>query len=312
MSGFVWAKFLMLAQLDVLAVFGWIVVALFGMATISMYIGAWTAPSPAGHLGSLTWVAMPTDLQIGQKVGPYGAYTLKQIYKRNMTLSVVVAAVGLASFVGGGVGIGKLLEKDVKPVKARVVSYAELGAPPSLSQKEAPATGVNVGPPPPPPPSAAIPIPVPDQFAPKNTTILSQEELGDLGPTAPGGETSIWGSGGGGGFGGGGVGVAVEGDDDPNPGDFQPVEELPQLVTMPNPVYPAMAREAQLEGVVKLMVLVGKDGKVKNVKVEQSIQMLDDAAKEAAMQAVFKPATWQKKPVAVWVSVPIRFTLRAE
>lgn len=118
--------------------------------------------------------------------------------------------------------------------------------------------------------------------------------------------------GGGGGFGGGGVGVAVEGDDDPNPGDFQPVEELPQLVTMPNPVYPAMAREAQLEGVVKLMVLVGKDGKVKNVKVEQSIQMLDDAAKEAAMQAVFKPATWQKKPVAVWVSVPIRFTLRAE
>ncbi len=37
MSGFVWAKFLMLAQLDVLAVFGWVVVALFGVATMVMY-----------------------------------------------------------------------------------------------------------------------------------------------------------------------------------------------------------------------------------------------------------------------------------
>lgn len=311
MSGFVWAKFLMLAQLDVLAVFGWVVVALFGVATMVMYLGAWTAPSAAGHLGSLTWVPLPADLKIGEHVDPYGAVTLKRIYQRNMATGTIIAALGMALFVGGGVGIQKLLAKEQKFVKARVVSYAELGAPPSLSQKEAPATGVNVGPPPPPPPSAAIPIPVPDQFAPKNTTILSQEELGDLGPTAPGGETSIWGGGGGGGFGGGG-GVSVEGDDDPNPGDFQPVEELPQLVTMPAPVYPAMAREAQLEGVVKLMVLVGKDGKVKNVKVEQSIQMLDDAARDAALQAVFKPATWQKKPVAVWVSVPIRFTLRAE
>ena len=72
-----------------------------------------------------------------------------------------------------------------------------------------------------------------------------------------------------------------------------------------------MAREAQIEGVVKLMVLVGKDGKVKNVKVEQSIESLNDAAKSAAMQAVFRPAMWQNKPVAVWVSVPIRFSLRA-
>lgn len=310
MTGFVWAKFLMLAQLDVLAVVGWIIVALYGLATITMYLGAWTAPSPAGHLGSMTWVPLPADLPIGKKVGPYGAFTLKKIYKRNMTTAVITSAIGLASLVGGGVGIGKLLERDQRPVKARVVSYAELGAPPSLSQKEAPATGVNVGPPPPPPPSAAIPIPVPDQFAPKNTTILSQEELGDLGPTSEGGETSIWGSGGGGGFGGGGV--AVEGDDEPGVGDFQPVEELPQLVTMPQPVYPALAKEASLEGTVKLMVLVGKDGRVKNVKVEQSIQMLDDAAKAAAMEGVFKPATWQKKPVAVWVSIPIRFSLHPE
>lgn len=311
MSEFVWAKFAMLMQLDVLATVSWVIIALMATAVGVMYLAQWTAPVASAGLSSMRWVPMPDDLPLGQNVGPYGAFTLKKVYRRNMTTGTIAAALGLATFVGGGVGIGKMLEKETKVVKARVVSYAELGAPPSLSQKEAPATGVNVGPPPPPPPSAAIPIPVPDSFAPKNTTILSQEELGDLGPVSEGGgETSIWGSGGGGGAGGYG-GVAVE-DDNPDPGQFQPVEELPQLVTMPPPSYPPLARDAQLEGVVKLLVLVGKDGKVKNVKIEQSIQMLDDAARDAAMEAIFKPATWQKKPVAVWVSLPVRFTLRQD
>jgi len=312
MSSFVWAKFMMLAQLDVLSLIGWSVVAVFAVAVVASYLGRLVSPMETTGEGVVTWVPIPEDLPTGP-VDPYGATVLKSSYPNFMVRGMMASALFHATLIGGMVTVSILLSREPDVTPARVVSYAELGAPPSLSQKEAPTTGVNVGPPPPPPPSAAIPIPVPDATAPKSTTILSQEELGDLGPMFEGGtgEGNIWGGGGGGGGFGGGVQVGSVGGDDPNPGDFQPVESLPELVTIPEPEYPQMAREAQIEGVVKLMVLVGKDGKVRNVKVEQSIASLDDAAKKAAMQAVFRPAMWQNKPVAVWVSVPIRFSLRS-
>ena len=313
MSAYVWAKFMMLSQLDVVSIVGWSLVALFMVGAIASSLARFITPMEAAGDGIITWVPIPEDLPTGP-VGPYGAPQLKSAYKNFMFGGVTSSLIFHIVLIGGGMAIAKILSKEPEVMPARVVNYAELGAPPSLSQKQEAPQGVNLGPPPPPPPSAAIPIPVPDATAPKSTTILSQQELGDLGPMFEGsGEGSIWGGGGGGasGFGAGGGAVVVGGDDDsPAPGAFVPVEQLPELVTIPEPEYPQHARDAQVEGVVKLMVLVGKDGRVKNVKIEQSIIMLDDAAKKAAEQAVFRPALWQKKPVAVWVSVPIRFSLR--
>ncbi|HEX7878532.1 MAG TPA: energy transducer TonB [Candidatus Eisenbacteria bacterium] len=309
MSSFVWAKFMMLAQLDILTVVAWSVMGLFAVATIVSYFNRLATPSQTSGEGVLSWVPIPENLPTSGEVAPYGAPVLKSSYQNFMTRGVVGATLFHALLIGGGVGIATLLTREPVAQQAVVVNYAELGAPPSLSQKQAPNQAV-VGPTPPPPPSAAIPIPVPDATAPKNTTILSQDELGDLGPMFEGGEGegSIWGGGGGGGFGGGAVTVTEGGD--PNPTDFQPVEQLPELITIPEPDYPQLAREAGVEGVVKLLVLVGKDGKVKNVKIEKSIEMLNSSAEAAARQASFKPALWQKKPVAVWVSIPIRFSLR--
>jgi protein TonB len=310
MSSF-WAKVMMLTQLDLLSVVGWSLVALFLIGTVASYLARLITPVESAE-GVMTWVPIPDDLPTGD-VGAYGAEVLKKGYQNFMFRGVTTSLIVHIVLIGGGMAVANFLAREPEVMPARVVNYAELGAPPSLNQKEAPPQGVNLGPPPPPPPSAAIPIPVPDATAPKSTTILSQDELGDLGPMFEGGEGegSIWGGGGGGGgFGGAGGAVVVGDDDEPAQGAFVPVEQLPELVTIPEPEYPQMAREAQIEGVVKLQVLVGKDGKVKNVKIEQSIQMLDDAAKKAAEQAVFRPALWQKKPVAVWVSVPIRFSLR--
>lgn len=312
MTSFVWAKFMLLTQLDILTTVSWALVALFLIGALLSYFGRLASPMSTTGEGVITWVPIPENLPTGP-VDPYGAALLKASYPNFMVRGLIASIVFHVTLIGGGVLVAKLLEREPEAIPARVVNYAELGAPPSLSQKQAPAQGVNVGPPPPPPPSAAIPIPVPDATAPKSTTILSQDELGDLGPMFEGGsgEGSIWGGGGGAaGFGGGPIQVSEVTDDNPDPSTFQPVEQLPELVTIPEPEYSQMAREAQIEGVVKLLVLVGKDGKVKNVKVEQSIQMLDSAARDAAMQAVFKPALWQKKPVAVWVSIPIRFSLR--
>jgi protein TonB len=103
--------------------------------------------------------------------------------------------------------------------------------------------------------------------------------------------------------------VAPSEDELPKFGDYVYVEELPEAITKVNPVYPDLAREAGVDGLVMVQALVGKDGKVKDVRVVKSIPMLDESAKAAVRQWVFKPALSNNKPVAVWVGVPVKFSL---
>ena len=58
-----------------------------------------------------------------------------------------------------------------------------------------------------------------------------------------------------------------------------------------------------------VQALVGKDGRVKDTRVVKSIPMLDTPAVMAVKQWVFKPALSNNKPVAVWVAVPVKFSL---
>jgi TonB family protein len=98
-------------------------------------------------------------------------------------------------------------------------------------------------------------------------------------------------------------------DRSPGPGDFVAFEEPPELISVPAPVYPEMARGAELEGTVRVLALVGKDGKVKQVRTDDDLPMLREAALAAARQAAFRPALQQHRPVEVWVQIPMRFTL---
>jgi protein TonB len=64
---------------------------------------------------------------------------------------------------------------------------------------------------------------------------------------------------------------------------------------------------------VRLDVVVLDTGKVGDVKVSQSLDMeygLDTQAVEAARQWLFEPGTKDGKPVAVRVSLEMRFTLK--
>jgi protein TonB len=87
-------------------------------------------------------------------------------------------------------------------------------------------------------------------------------------------------------------------------------DEAPEVVTRVAPVYPAEALKAGVQGTVMLSVLVGKDGLVKDTRVTTSIPALDAAATDAVRKWVFKPAKNDGKPVAVWATIPIKFTLR--
>ena len=84
--------------------------------------------------------------------------------------------------------------------------------------------------------------------------------------------------------------------------------ELATLKRVPHR-YPQLAREAGVDGTVRLLVLVGFDGIVKDVRIEKSIPMLDGVAVEAVRQWKFVPWKRAGMPAAAWTRVGIRFSL---
>jgi TonB family protein len=92
-------------------------------------------------------------------------------------------------------------------------------------------------------------------------------------------------------------------------GEYVYVQELPEAVTKVPPQYPDAAREHHIEGQVLVQALVGQDGLVKDARVVKSIPGLDEAAVAAVRQWRFIPASSEGRPVAVWVAVPVKFSL---
>ena len=226
---------------------------------------------------------------------PYGAPELMEVAKRYMFRATWIAIGSIVSVFVLMFVANLIIAAQQKAIPVVQMQVSDLAAPPPLTQ-DAPPPQVEVAPAVA-PPAAAIPVPVPDAEAPPEQTIMSQEEL----------QTST-------------PGVAEEGNGQqivvapseeelPKFGDYVYVEELPEAVTRVQPTYPDLAREAGVDGTVQLQALVGKDGKVKDVRIMKSIPMLDAAAEAAVRQWVFKPALSNNKPVAVWVGVPVKFSL---
>lgn len=76
-----------------------------------------------------------------------------------------------------------------------------------------------------------------------------------------------------------------------------------------NPVYPAEARDAGIQGVVICEVTLNRDGRVAGVRVLRSIPALDAAAVEAVSQWEFTPTLLNAEPVPVIMTVTVNFTL---
>jgi len=70
-----------------------------------------------------------------------------------------------------------------------------------------------------------------------------------------------------------------------------------KLIEYPRPVYPALAKQARISGVVRLNVVIGKDGTVEN------------SAMEAVKQWVYQPTLLNGQPVEVVTQVEVSFTL---
>lgn len=76
------------------------------------------------------------------------------------------------------------------------------------------------------------------------------------------------------------------------------------------PVYPGIARNAHIEGVVILEAVLDAQGRVQSVRVLRSVDMLDRAAVDAVQQWRFTPALLNGQAVPVVMTVTVNFTLQ--
>ncbi len=102
----------------------------------------------------------------------------------------------------------------------------------------------------------------------------------------------------------------------PEPGDDGPLMvggeiDRPVGIHTPDPPYTELARRARIQGTVILQVTLGRKGEVTEVKV---LRALGGGLSESAERTVrgwrYHPATLNGKPVPVYMTVTIHFTLQ--
>jgi TonB family protein len=83
----------------------------------------------------------------------------------------------------------------------------------------------------------------------------------------------------------------------------------PKLIQQVDPVYPEIARQAQVSGVVVLEATIDVNGRVAAVRVLKSIPLLDQAAVDAVRQWVYEPMIVNGQPKPVVLTTSVQFML---
>lgn len=98
------------------------------------------------------------------------------------------------------------------------------------------------------------------------------------------------------------------------PGAAQPVRvggqiKAPIQIRKVQPIYPAEAQAAKVQGIVILEATIGSDGRVTDAKVLRSVPLLDQAAVDAVRQWEYTPTLMNCMPVPVIMTVTVTFNL---
>ncbi len=84
----------------------------------------------------------------------------------------------------------------------------------------------------------------------------------------------------------------------------------PKALYAPDPEYSNAAREAKLQGVVVLWLVVDKDGNPQRIRLQKKLgKGLDEKAIETVKHWRFEPARMDGQPVAVMINIEINFRL---
>jgi TonB family protein len=84
----------------------------------------------------------------------------------------------------------------------------------------------------------------------------------------------------------------------------------PKAIYQPDPEYSEEARKAKYQGVVVLAMVIGPDGRPRDIRVQRSLGLgLDEKAMEAVRTWRFEPAKKDGQAVAVAVNIEVSFNL---
>jgi protein TonB len=179
-------------------------------------------------------------------------------------------------------------------------------------------------PPPPPPPAEAPKVVKPvarliqqgkltqPRAIPKQVTVFKEAELPPEAPVTSGG---VLGGMDGGLLGGLGAGPAVAAPPPPPPPKQTQRIKLggqvvaAKLVAQPQPLYPALARQARIQGNVVLHAIIDKDGRVGELQVVSGHPLLVQAALEAVKNWRYQPTQLNGEPVEVDTTITVSFVL---
>ena len=83
------------------------------------------------------------------------------------------------------------------------------------------------------------------------------------------------------------------------------------LISQPDPVYPAIAKAAHVQGAVILHAFISKSGTIEDLSVVSGNGMLVNAARDAVQRWRYKPYLLNGEPVQVETSITVNFVFGA-
>ncbi|MEO6235734.1 MAG: energy transducer TonB [Vicinamibacterales bacterium] len=84
----------------------------------------------------------------------------------------------------------------------------------------------------------------------------------------------------------------------------------PRKIVDARPLYPDIARSARVQGTIIMEAVLDTNGRVTQLRVLQSVPLLDQAAIDAVRQWRYTPSLYGGRPVSVLMTITVRFTLQ--
>ena len=82
-----------------------------------------------------------------------------------------------------------------------------------------------------------------------------------------------------------------------------------KLAAQPKPTYPPLARQARIQGTVRLEAVISKEGSIEELKVVSGHPLLIQSALDAVKQWRYQPTMLNGVPVEVITTIDVNFTL---
>ncbi len=243
----------------------------------------------------------------------YGAFILRKLYNKNVTISSLVASALFALFIATPYVIKAF--SDVKEKEKEIdLSEVVLDQAPPQDKNEPPPPVIE----PPPPLNSTVqftpPVPVEDNKVTENRVVTADDlEKVDAGPATVVGDPN-------------GVDRSL---DDSNKGPVEVEDNTPltYVEIMPefpggeaalfaylkkNIVYPQVALDNDVQGKVVVDFVVGRDGKISDVKVVKGIGFgcNEEAIRVVSGMPAWSPGGQKGRNVPVSFKVPIKFSER--